>query len=309
MVVLAGSGGIDQVALTNFEKTFLMLAQQQQSKLESSGVVKYLPSDGKYNTLPRMGKIELSSVTGRNPEKKYSDYSVDNRLLRKNRFTTTILLDNLVDINELITDPTSYVMQNLLAAKNRVTDRVIAASAIGTVLTGSPNAAPVETSAADDGVITIDAKSGFNYNTFKEITETYINNEIPMDMIDRVKLLITGAENSALMSEDKFINSRYITARPVEAGVVKNTGPFDVIMFAGSVTGGITVANPILPEADGVRHCLALAPESVALAVELGDLRVEQSAKHVNSKELTIDFWINGMRTEGARVLDITTTI
>jgi hypothetical protein len=38
-------------------------------------------------------------------------------------------------------------------------------------------------------------------------------------------------------------------------------------------------------------------------------LRVEQSAKHVNSKELTIDFWINGMRTEGARVIDITTTI
>ena len=309
MVVLAGSGGIDQVALTNFEKTFLMLAQQQQSKLEGSGVVKYLPSDGKYNTLPRMGKIELSSVSGRNPEKQYSDYSVDNRLLRKNRFTTTILLDNLVDVNELIADPTSYVMQNLIAAKNRVTDRVIAASAIGSVLTGSPNAAPTETSAADDGVITIDAKSGFNYNTFKEITETYINNEIPMDMIDRVKLLITGAENSALMSDDKFINSRYVTARPVEAGIVKNTGPFDVIMFAGSVTGGITVANPILPEAEGVRHCLALAPESVALAVELGDLRVEQSAKHVNSKELTIDFWINGMRTEGARVLDITTTI
>lgn len=308
MVVLAGSGGIDQIALTNFEKNFLTLAQQKQSKLEASGVVKYLPSDGKYNTLPRFGKIELQSAEGRNPEKKYSDYSVDNRMLRKNRFTTTVLLDNLIDINEVIADPTSYVMESLIAAKNRVTDRVIAASAIGNVLTGSANGPQTEVSAADDGVVTLDAKSGFNYNTYTSIVEHYINHDIAMDMIDRVKLLVTGAENTDLMNEDKFIRNDYMGGMPVAKGIAK-AGLFETILFAGSVTGGVTVANPILPEAETVRHCLALAPESVALSMELGSLRVEQSAKHVNSKELTIDFWINGMRTEGARVIDITTTI
>lgn len=53
----------------------------------------------------------------------------------------------------------------------------------------------------------------------------------------------------------------------------------------------------------------ALAADSVAVSMELARLAVEQSATHVNSKELTIDFWINGMRTEGARVIDIKTTI
>lgn len=68
MVELAGNGGIDQAALTQFERNFMMLAQQKQSRLEASGVVKYLATDGKYNTLPRMGKIELVKVDGRNPK-------------------------------------------------------------------------------------------------------------------------------------------------------------------------------------------------------------------------------------------------
>ncbi len=309
MVEIAGNGGIDQAALTQFERNFMTLAQQKQSKLEASGVVRYLPTDGKYNTLPRIGKLELVEVNERNPLKQYTDYSVDNRMLRKRRFTTSVLLDNKNDVNELIADPTSYIMESLLAAKNRSIDRVITSSAIGPVLVGSPNGPQEYLSAEDDGVAVVDATSGVNYGTYTSITETFINKEIPMDMIDRVKLLITGKENTALMNEDKFINNRYISARPVEKGVVNQAGVYDVILFAGSVNGGITVENPILPEETTIRHCLALAPESVAVSMELASLRVEQSAKHVNSKELTIDFWINGMRTEGARVIDVKTTI
>lgn len=309
MVEIAGNGGIDQAALTQFERNFMTLAQQKQSKLEASGVVRYLPTDGKYNTLPRIGKLELVEVNGRNPLKQYTDYSVDNRMLRKRRFTTSVLLDNKNDVNELIADPTSYIMEALIAAKNRSIDRVITSSAIGPVLVGSPNGPQEYLSAEDDGVATVDATSGVNYSTYTAVTEMFINKEIPMDMIERVKLLITGKENTALMNEDKFINNRYISARPVEKGVVNPAGVYDVILFAGSVNGGITVENPILPEETTIRHCLALAPESIAVSMELASLRVEQSSQHVNSKELTIDFWINGMRTEGARVIDVKTTI
>lgn len=308
MVELAGNGGIDQAALTQFERNFMMLAQQKQSKLEASGVVKYLATDGKYNTLPRMGKIELVKVDGRNPKKQYTDYSVDNRMLRKNRFTASVLLDEKHDVNELITDPTSYIMTNLLAAKNRVIDRVICASAIGPVLVGSPNGPQEFISAADDGVQTVDATSGVNYETYTSIIQTFVNSEITMDMIYQAKLLITGKENTALMNEDKFINTRYMPGYAVEKGFAK-PGALDFILFSGSVTGGNTVTNPILPEEATTRHCLALAPDSVAVSMELARLAVEQSATHVNSKELTIDFWISGMRTEGARVIDVKTTI
>ena len=308
MVEIAGSGGIDQAALTQFERNFLMLAQQKQSKLEASGVVKYLASDGKYNTLPRMGKIELTKVEGRNPLKQYTDYSVDNRMLRKNRFTATVLLDEKHDINELIADPTSYIMGDLISAKNRVIDRVICASAIGPVLVGSPNGPQSLLSAESDGVQVVDATSGMNYSTYTSIIQTFVNADIQMDMINSAKLLITGKENTALMNEEQFTNQLYMPGYPVEKGFAR-PGVFDVLLFAGSVSGGNTVTNPILPEESTVRHCMALAPDSVAVSMELARLAVEQSATHVNSKELTIDFWINGMRTEGARVIDVQTTI
>lgn len=237
MVEIAGNGGIDQAALTQFERNFMTLAQQKQSKLEASGVVRYLPTDGKYNTLPRIGKLELVEVNGRNPLKQYTDYSVDNRMLRKRRFTTSVLLDNKNDVNELIADPTSYIMEALIAAKNRSIDRVITSSAIGPVLVGSPNGPQEYLSAEDDGVATVDATSGVNYGTYTAVTEMFINKEIPMDMIERVKLLITGKENTALMNEDKFINNRYISARPVEKGVVNDTyetGIADVNNIIGS---------------------------------------------------------------------------
>lgn len=308
-MILAGSGGLDEAALTQFQKNFMTLCQQKQSKLEGSGVVRYMPTDGKYNTLPRIGKLDLTEVTTRNPEKKYSDYSLDNRMFRKRRFTCSVLLDNLQDVNELIADPTSYIMDSLIAAKNRAVDRIIVASALGDVMVGSPNGAQSTLTAANDGVITVDATSGVNYGTFTDIIETFVNNDVPMEMIDRAKFLITGTENSALMNEDKFINNNYVNARPVEKGIATKAGSFDTILFAGSAAGGITVANPILPEAEAVRHCAVLAPESVALAMELASLRIEQSSSHVNSRDLTIDFWINGMRTEGARVIDVKTTI
>ena len=281
MVTIAGNGGIDEVAATQFERNFLMLVQQKQSRLEASGVVRYLPTDGKYNTLPRMGKMELVEVNERNPLKQYTDYSPDNRMLRKRRFTASVLLDEKDDVNELIADPTSYIMENLIAAKNRVADRVYAAAAIGPVMVGSPNGPQSYITASQDGVSTLDATSGINYGTYTAIMQTFINKDVPME----------------------------IDNRPVDEGYMRHAGRFDTILFAGSESGGITVANPILPEGTTTRHCLVLAPQAIAASAELASLRVEKSNRHVNSKELTIDYWINAMRTEGARVIDVETTI
>lgn len=43
--------------------------------------------------------------------------------------------------------------------------------------------------------------------------QTFINKEVPMEMIGRSRLLLTGKENTALMNEDKFINNNYVGAR------------------------------------------------------------------------------------------------
>lgn len=303
------SPSLDQGQLQNFNDSFFHLAQQKKSMLESSRAVKYLPSKGKVNNMARIGRLDLVEVNTRNPDKQYADYALDNRQLTKRRFTLTVQIDAKYDINELIKDPTSDILTQLVNAKGRTIDRVIVAAAVGAVMTGSPDAALTSTSAATDGVLTVDATAGLTYEKVQEITQNFINNDLGYDLIKGSVLCVSGAENTDLMSEVEFISSDYISGKPVEEGMMMNAGTYQVAMFAGSVTGGVTVSSPILPESGTTRSCVVLAPESVAVAMEIGKLDVEKSATKVNSNDITIDLWLNAMRTEGARVQLVSTTI
>jgi hypothetical protein len=303
------SPSIDQGALEIFRDNFMELAQQTKSQLGGSNVVVYLPSKGKTNNFGRIGRIELTEVDSRNPNKSYGNYDLDNRQLTKRRFTKTVTIDKKYDINELIKDPTSDILKQLVNAKERVIDRVIAAAAVGAVNIGAPDVAPTSVSASDDGVVSVSGTSGMTYAVIQSITQKFINNELQYSMIKGSHLCLTGKENSQLMQENQFISNLYIGSKPVEAGKQSDVGLYAVDLFAGSENGGISVLNPILPEGASTRSCLALAPESIAMAMEIGDISVEKNPLKVNSMDITIDLWINAMRTEGARVIIVTTTL
>ncbi len=309
MSSLTISPSIDQAALQNFQDSFHELAQQTKSYLAASGVIKFVSSKGKTNNMARMGRLELTEVNTRNPDKQYGDYNVDNRQFSKRRFTKTIQVDAKHDINELIKDPTSDILRQLNNAKERVIDRIAVAAAVGAVLTGDPAAAPTSTSAATDGVLTVTATSGFVYSTVQSITQNFINNDVPYSAFSGAVIGITGKENTDLMGETEFINNQYISGRVVEKGVMDKAGAYRVELFAGSVNGGITVVNPILPEGASTRSCVVLCPDSVAMSMEVAIMGVEKSATKVNSWDITIDLWINAMRTEGVLVQIVTTTL
>lgn len=303
------SPSIDQAALQNFQDSYHELAQQTDTRLGSSRAVTYMDSSGKTNNLARIGRIELDEVNTRNPDKQYGDYALDNRQFTKRRFTKTIQIDKKFDINELLKDPTSDILKQLVNAKNRTIDRIIASAAVGDVLTGAPDTAPTTTTAATDGVLTVDASAGLTYEKVQEITENFINNDLQYSDFAGSVMCVTGTENTDLMSEVEFINQDYITSRPVEDGVMQRTGTYEVVMFAGSKLGGIQVSAPVLVEGTTLRKCIVLAPNSIAISMEIGDLSVEKSGTKVNSMDITIDLWINAMRTEGVRVQIVSTTI
>lgn len=300
---------IDNGAKITFEEQFMHQAQQERSKLENSPAIKHIDPRGKTHNMATIGSLELVEAKGRNPLKIYADYNLDNRMMTKHRYTLSVLLDEKQDVNELIKDPTSDLMQNLLKAKSRVTDRICCSAAGGDVIVGRPDRAGNLVSATNDGVVTVDATAGLTAAKIGEITENFINADIDMEDISKTTLLFTGKENTALMNEEKFINNDYIGSRPVESGVQKNVSGFNVVLFAGSSAGVGTKANPILEETATERTCLALAPNSIALSMELAKFDVEPSPQHVNSKVLTIDLWINAMRIDGKRVQKIKTTI
>lgn len=303
------SPSIDQAARLNFQDSFFALAQQTKSKLVMTKAIQFMPSKGKTNNFARIGRLELDEVNTRNPDKQYGDYALDNRLFTKRRFTKTVQIDMKYDVNELLKDPTSDILNQLNNAKERVIDRVAIAAAVGTVLVGGPDTAPSSISAATDGVVTLDGTGGFVYEVVQAITQAFINSDLQYDDFKGATICVTGVENTDLMGEDQFINQLYTTSRPAMASVAQELGTYQVAMFAGSSTGGGTIAQPVLPETATQRQCVALAPNSIAMAMEIGDMGVEKSTSKVNSMDITIDLWINAMRTEGVRVVIITTTI
>ena len=303
------SPSIDQAAKLNFIDSFHELAQQTESKLVKSGAITFLPSQGKTSNMARIGRIELVEVDTRNPDKAFGDYALDNRQFTKRRFTRTVQIDAKYDINELLKDPTSDILKQLNNAKERVIDRIGISAATGAVLVGAPDAAASSVSAASDGVLTVTATSGLVYTSIQAITQNFINNEVALSSVAGSTLCITGKENTSLMGEEKFINNDYISARPVEKGFMENAGTYRVQLFAVSVNGGVQVTSPILPEASTTRSCVCLAPNSIAMAIEIGAMDVSKSATKVNSYDITIDLWINAMRVEGVLVQIITTTM
>ena len=290
MVSLTQSPSIDQAALLQLDDNFHELAQQTKSRLVNSGVIKHVASDGKTHEMARIGRIELTEVSTRNPDKSYGDYSVDNRKFTKRRFTKTVQIDAKQDINELIKDPTSDILNQLHNAKERVIDRIAVAAAVGDVLVGAPDAAPTSVDAATDGVLTVDATAGLTYQKVQEVTENFINNDLDFSDFQGSTFAISGAENTALMNELEFISSDYISSRPVAEGKMSEAGTYRIVMFAGSKTGGITVPNPILPESAGVRSNVVLTRESIVMSMELASVDVSKSDKKVNSWDITIDF-------------------
>lgn len=303
------SPSISQAARLNFQDSFFALAQQTKSKLVMTRAIRFLPSKGKTNNFARIGRLELDEVDARNPDKQFGDYALDNRLFTKRRFTKTIQIDMKYDVNELLKDPTSDILNQLNNAKERVIDRVGIAAAIGPVLVGGPDVAPSTVTAASDGVVTIDGTGGFVYEVVQAITATFINSDLQYDEFKGATICVTGNENSDLMGEDQFISQEYIQTAVEVAGMAQKVGTYQVQVFAGSSTGGGTISYPVLPEGATTRSCVALAPESIAMAMEIGDMSVERSSEKVNSLDITIDLWINAMRTEGVRVIIITTTI
>lgn len=309
MTSLTVNPGIENGALQIFQDSFADLAQQTKSLIGSSAAVVHLTSRGKTVNHARMGRTELTEVNTRNPDKQFDDYALDNRRLTKRRFTKTFTIDAKDDINELLADPTSSLLRQLDYAKERVIDRILAASAVGSVLTGPSDAAATAVSAANDGVLTVNATSGLTYEKVTEITENFINKDVSYAAMRGSLMCVAGGENSDLMAEDEFINSDFISGKPVEDGVATSAGMYRVALFAGSKNGSVQVINPILPEGSTTRKCLVLAPGSLAMAMELARLDVERSNRKVNSWDLTIDFWINSMRTEGALVQIVETTM
>lgn len=307
-MTVISSPNLDHASLLLFEKHFERLAANKDTKLLNTPAIKHMDIKGISN-ISRIEGNDLVDVTssGRNPQKQYLTIRNDNRKSVAKRFTGTYLVDSYDRAVKLITDPASELFLNLQEAKNRLTDKCIIDSAVGSVVVGAPDSAGTTLTAAQDGVKTIAGTSSFTYaNVISKAITTFQNQYIDPT---GATLAITASEAEALRNDDKYMNALYSNQNTVDKGTITNASGFNVVTFAGNVNGGSVVDLPILPEVEGVRSNVILAPKSIAFAVEIGRLDCERSHTHVNSWEITIDMWIKAVRLEGSKVIILTSTM
>ena len=304
----AMGAGFAQADLQQFEKNYIRVAQQTESKLLKTPAVQHMDIKGISN-LATIDSVELTEVTdkGSNPDKVYTEMSAKNRKSIQRRFTKTYLFDDYDKCVNLIKDPTSDLYLNLKEAFKRVTDKCIIDAATAPVYIGKSTEAGVLTTAEDDGVITIDGKTAFSYeNVISPAITAFTNNYIDAQGIT---LAISAVEEQALRDDEKYANALYSNANSIDKGKIENASGFHVVKFAGTQNGVSEVEYPILAENEGVRTNLFLAPNAVAFAIELGRLDCVKSATKVNSWEVTIDVWFKGVRRQGARVIKALSTM
>ncbi len=303
------TGNLDHASLLLFEKNFERIATQKDTKLLNTPAIKHMDIKGISN-ISRIDSNELTEITnkGRNPDKVYADIRNDNRKSVARRFTKTYLVDSYDKAVKLITDPTSDLFTNLKEAKQRMTDKCIADASIASVIVGGPEEAGTAVSAEDDGVLTIDGKTNFNYSTvISPAITAFTNNYI--DPSIGCTLALSAQEEQGLRDDDKYMNMFYSAQKTVDTGKIVNASGFHIVTFAGTQNGINEIEMPILPENEGVRSNLLLAPGAIAFAVEVGRLECERAHGKVNSWEITIDMWVKAVRTQGKKVIKILSTI
>lgn len=304
----AMGAGFAQADLQQFEKNYIRVAQQTESKLLHTPAVQHMDIKGISN-LATIDSIELEEITdqGSNPDKVYAEMAAKNRKSIQRRFSRTYLFDDYDKCVNLIKDPTSDLYLNLQEAFKRAADRCIADAAIAPVYIGKSTEIGTLTTAEDDGVITIDGKTSFSYETvISPAITAFTNNYIDPDGIT---LAISAVEEQSLRDDDKYMNSLYSNANTVDKGKIENASGFHVVKFSGTQNGISEIDAPILPENEGVRTNLFLAPNAIAFAIEVGRLDCVKSATKVNSWEVTIDVWAKAVRRQGCRVIKALSTM
>lgn len=303
---------IEQTLRQSFQRNFYLKVSQKKSLLANTAAVTRFNFSSARHNLASVDGTELVKSVGRNPLKEYIDYTADSRMISKSRFSRYYRMDKK-DVREMISNPNSRIYEILNRAFNKMQDRLIVAACTEDVLTGNSDTVGQLTSAAEDGVMTIDATAtGITYEVLTAANANFINNEVTNLTLENVNnsLIITGNENLTLQREDKYINNQYLVANTTTQGAVNSILGTKIYPFAGSVNAGITVPDPVLPEGAGTRDCLFLAEGAIMLAISNVQFEYNPNLEnYIDTCSIGLKMEACALRMEGKKIQIIKTTI
>jgi hypothetical protein len=298
---------MSQAALLAFETGFIAKMQQTQSRLNELATV--VPLQGKEQYYDGVGTIEAQEISGAHADIPEQEIEQFRRKWQWKSYVIAIRVDGDM-LKKITQDPSSAFLEQCVYACNRERDRIIYAAMFATVYTGVEGT--TATSAASDGVLTVDGTSGATYETLLSLSQNFINNEVNNDGDMEAYIGITGTEHTAFMKEQEFTSRDYTNTLVIENGKIASGAGFKFIRFAGS-DAAITVPRPMLTEASLVRRSFCAAKGAIRLGIVLdktvGIYDQDAVKAAVNSKLLKVNFIMGATREEGKKIQQFNLTV
>jgi len=291
---------LNQTLVTQFTDMVNLEAQQTESFLRSRVLTK--PVKGKRFDWQNLSATDDNEQTARHQLVALGDPQHERRGAIVKTYHQVWVVDRQDDLQSLVELGSPYV-KSLAQTMARRFDRVAAAAALGSVLTGEEFA--TTTSASTDGVQTVDATAGFTYDKCREIVDQFYEKGVGLTADEKLYLAISNQEHNQLLNEIELISGDYTKEYAVEKGRITNVLGMDVIVFPSSPKN----SDPILNVASSVRSNFAFASTGICVGINSDiEVRIEDRPDLIDTKQVKALFRIGALRTEGSKVVKVTST-
>lgn len=289
---------IDNALITEFSEMVHEDVQQKSSKLKPYTLMK--PMQGDIFAYDGIGTIEMREVNGRVVKADFDDIDHKRRKISRRRFVANLAIDSS-DVRGALLDPQGEYSKQLANAAMRQWDRVAAEAAFADVLTGRDFDTTVDF--ANDGGLTVNATAGLTYEKLLEIQENFIDNNVGLDMDEKLFLTITGKENTSLMGETELTSGDFVRDLSVDNGRMVKAAGFDLIHFAANEV------QPILDVTGGVRSLIAGSSRGICVGISQ-DMKITVTPRddYIETTQVQVILEIGAVRTEGELLQKVTVT-
>lgn len=289
---------VDNHLVTQFSDMMHVAAQQRSARMRPYVEIRRMTGD--VYAYDGLGQVEAREIQGRVQQTEFADIDHNRRKIARRQFEVTLPIDQ-TDIEAELTNPESNYAMAVMNAMERVFDRVVYDCLYASVYTGRDFTTLVDP--VTDGVLTVNATSGFGYNSLLTIRQNFIDNEVGNDAPVPIALLIAGSEHTSLMKELQLTNNQYTNNMVVDQGNITKAAGIDLVRF------GANANIPVLSVVGGVRNLFALAKGSVCVGMSRDwQITIKDRPDYVNVKQVQVTGVLGAVRTEGKLIQRVQTT-
>lgn len=289
---------IDNALTIEFSSMVHEAAQQQVSRYRP--YVKVLQMSGDVWAYDGLGSVEMRELAGRNPKVVFDDIDHLRRKISRKRFALALPID-ASDVRGSLLNPQNNYAAAISKAAMRQYDRVIQLAAFADVLTGRDFGTTV--TAANDGVLTVDATAGLTYEKLLEIKQNFMDNDVGVDNAERLVIGHTGAEHTRLMRENELTSGDFSRNFVVDKGTITQALGMDLVSFAANA------ASPIIPVASSQRQLIAMSDRAIALGISKEmSIKIQERNDFHETTQVIVEMEIGAVRTEGKLIQKVSVT-